>query len=298
MIDCRRNAFSLVELSIVLVILGLLVGGVLSGKSLIHAAEIKSTIGQVDSIKVASRAFRDKYFYLPGDLPTADATRLNFGQNDWGAGNGNGVIDRGSSQSFAAGEGNLFFVHAAQAGMLAGNYIVLRNNQDTQTNGRQVSEYIPQAKLGGGNFYLYTWYGGPDPSHPGGTSWGNDGINYISLANVHRYCSYNDCGTWGGNGTLPTIDAFNIDSKVDDGKPQSGHVQAFYLQYNRAGEWAGAEYGGGIPAGMHTFNSPLPSTAANAASALNCYDNGGSAGTAQSYTVSRDNNTCALSFKM
>lgn len=65
------NAFSLVELSIVLVILGLLVGGILTGRSLIRASEIRSVLTEREKYFIAVTAFRDKYFYMPGDLPNA-----------------------------------------------------------------------------------------------------------------------------------------------------------------------------------------------------------------------------------
>ena len=65
------GGFSLLELSIVLVILGLLAGGVLSGKSLIRAAELRTIGTERDRFRTAMYAFRDKYFMLPGDISNA-----------------------------------------------------------------------------------------------------------------------------------------------------------------------------------------------------------------------------------
>jgi prepilin-type N-terminal cleavage/methylation domain-containing protein len=67
----KRRAFSLVELSIVLVILGLLVGGILSGQSLIRASELRTIVEQHQGFVSAVNAFREKYNGLPGDLPSA-----------------------------------------------------------------------------------------------------------------------------------------------------------------------------------------------------------------------------------
>lgn len=64
-------AFSLVELSIVLVILGLLVGGVVAGQSLIRAAELRSVSTDYQRFLTATLTFRDKYFALPGDFTMA-----------------------------------------------------------------------------------------------------------------------------------------------------------------------------------------------------------------------------------
>lgn len=68
-----KNGFSLVELSIVLVIVGLLVGGVLAGKSLIRAAELRSVSTDYERYRTATSAFRDKYFGLPGDITNASS---------------------------------------------------------------------------------------------------------------------------------------------------------------------------------------------------------------------------------
>ena len=66
-----RYGFSLVELSIVLVILGLLVGGVLTGQSLIRAAELRSVSTEYSRYVASVHTFRDKYFALPGDMTNA-----------------------------------------------------------------------------------------------------------------------------------------------------------------------------------------------------------------------------------
>src|SRR3569833_319215 len=66
-----KAAFTLVELSIVLVILGLLDGGVHTGQSLIRAAELRSVTTQYQRFLTAVQTFRDKYFALPGDMTNA-----------------------------------------------------------------------------------------------------------------------------------------------------------------------------------------------------------------------------------
>ncbi len=70
-IPANTRAFSLVELAIVLVILGLLAGGVLSGRSLIRASELRSISTQYQQYVTAANSFRGKYFFFPGDMPNA-----------------------------------------------------------------------------------------------------------------------------------------------------------------------------------------------------------------------------------
>ena len=67
------KAFTLIELSVVLVIIGLIVGGVLVGQDLIHAATIRATITQKERFSTAANTFRTKFGDVPGSLvnPTA-----------------------------------------------------------------------------------------------------------------------------------------------------------------------------------------------------------------------------------
>ena len=127
----HRHAFSLVELSIVLVILGLLVGGILAGQSLIRAAELRSITSQYAQYIAAVGAFRDKYFALPGDFtkatdfwtaadvdPATCRTAVGTGTATCN-GNGNGVI-----ASFTLGVDEHFraWQHLANAGLIEGTY--------------------------------------------------------------------------------------------------------------------------------------------------------------------------------
>ena len=64
-----KKGFTLVELSIVLVIIGLLIGGLLVGQSMIRTAKMGAFIRQIGQFDIAVSNFRTKYGYLPGDSP-------------------------------------------------------------------------------------------------------------------------------------------------------------------------------------------------------------------------------------
>lgn len=70
-----NKAFTLVELSIVIVIIGLLVGGVLTRQELIYQAKIRAQIKQLDSYDADGLTFKSKYGFIPGDVPSAIAAR-------------------------------------------------------------------------------------------------------------------------------------------------------------------------------------------------------------------------------
>ncbi len=91
------QGFTLVELAIVLVVIGLIAGGVLVGRDLINAAGVRAQVGQIEKYQTAVNAFRLKYNGLPGDLLASDAVQLGFVARAGGAsdGDGNGLIEGG-----------------------------------------------------------------------------------------------------------------------------------------------------------------------------------------------------------
>ena len=85
------RGFTLIEIAIVLVIIGLLLGGVLKGQELITGARVRNLIAQQDGIKAAFFGFQDRFRALPGDYSGA-GTGLNCSGGCPG-GNGNGRIE-------------------------------------------------------------------------------------------------------------------------------------------------------------------------------------------------------------
>lgn len=91
----HTSGFTLIELSIVLVIIGLIVGGILTGRDLVSAAAMRSQIAQIERYHQASTTFREKYGYLPGDVAAVEAQRFGFAARGpyAGQGDGNGIIE-------------------------------------------------------------------------------------------------------------------------------------------------------------------------------------------------------------
>jgi prepilin-type N-terminal cleavage/methylation domain-containing protein len=110
----RQKGFTLVEIAIVLVIMGIILGAVLKGQELIHNAKVKRVQSQIQELMAAVYTYYDKYGYYPGDDPSA-STR-------WSAtdGNGNGYIDGGYCDS-ASEESCLLWSHLRYANIISGN---------------------------------------------------------------------------------------------------------------------------------------------------------------------------------
>jgi prepilin-type N-terminal cleavage/methylation domain-containing protein len=99
----RKNAFTLIELSIVLVIIGLVIGGVLVGQELIKSAQIRSQVSQIQDLETQINTFRLKYNCLPGDCTNAtDVFGTTFAGNTIYNGDGNGLI-LSQASSYIAG---------------------------------------------------------------------------------------------------------------------------------------------------------------------------------------------------
>src|SRR5438046_6702163 len=95
----RETGFTLIEIAIVLVIIGLLLGGVLKGQELITGARVRNLISQQDGIKAAFFGFQDRYRALPGDYASA-GTNINCTPL-CANGNGNGRIEDGATGTVA-----------------------------------------------------------------------------------------------------------------------------------------------------------------------------------------------------
>lgn len=115
----RQQGFTLIEIAIVLVIMGLLIGGVLKGQEMITNAKVGKLENDFKGISAAVLAYQDRYDVLPGDDPLA-ATRFPGMWTAADNGNGNGVIAGAWNSTNNANESRLVWKHLRGAGFLKG----------------------------------------------------------------------------------------------------------------------------------------------------------------------------------
>jgi prepilin-type N-terminal cleavage/methylation domain-containing protein len=184
----RQRGFTLVEIAIVLVVIGLLLGAILKGQELIDNSRAKNAINEVNGIKAAYNGYIDRYKRVPGDdgpLATLTARGGNWAAVT-AAGNNNGQLAVTAAQTFTAGgEAAAFFQHLRAAGFLTGDV------------GAIGAAALPRNAFGG--------------------------LTGITNAAVHGFTqpTLMVC-----QGSVPGKAAATIDAQTDDGNPATGNVRA------------------------------------------------------------------------
>jgi len=217
--NSKQQGFTLIELSILMIIVGLIIAGILSGKDLITNSQIRAVILQDKQFDQAVSAFKDQYGGLPGDYLPADGTAgVNFTLNGKSVTAGNGdsqVTDGGASTSgYAKPTGELFWFWAD---LLAGNYIgtQISTTMPTLASLKSLSaaqiynlQLFPQSKLGRNSVWVAFNVGAIPYYQLGAIS--TDANSYMVSAET----------------ALTPFEASSIDTKIDDGFGDNGVVQA------------------------------------------------------------------------
>lgn len=185
--------FTLIEIAIVLVIIGLLLGGVLQGQQLIENSRVRSATNDINGIAAGAFSYQDRYGRLPGDDPGAtDERGSSWPRTDGNAGDGNGVIEGTLAETFSPAAGSevaYFFQDLRSAGFI---------NGDPSLSGTQA---LPQNPFGG----LTSITNEPVMAPADGSALGG-----------MKVCMSNVTGSA----------AAALDNQLDDGVPGSGRFRA------------------------------------------------------------------------
>lgn len=216
-----KQGFSLVELAIVLSIIGLLVGGILTGQSLIRSAELRSVTAELQTYKSAVKIFRDKHLGLPGDFPHATdmwGSMTNCGvANPSGTGtqtcdgDGSNSLNQAPASSQTA-EYYTFWQHLANAGLIKGQYTGISGSGSSYN--AVIDENSPASALS-----LAGW----SVSHYDVLAGTSNDYGY-RFSDHLMFGGQKTTGTTGG--VLTPEETWSIDKKIDDGMSGLGNVIA------------------------------------------------------------------------
>lgn len=196
------RGFTLVEMAIVLVIVGLILGGVFKGQALVDSARVRSISTEIDGIRTAWLSFQDRYRSIPGDFSKApmqiDSAAV--------AGDGNGRID-GSSERAGVWQ------QLSLAGFISGNYDGSQASVGSSTDVNCGPHTCPQNPFSG--YYKISYSAqAADADNP---------ANEIYTGNQ-----------------IPVNILSQLDARMDDGKANSGRFRvhrAFAASCTRNGDW-------------------------------------------------------------
>jgi len=189
----NNRGFTLIEIAIVLVVIGLLLGGVLKGQELITGAKVRSLIAQQDGIKAAFFGFQDRFRALPGDYGAASSNiNCSGGCPD---GDADGRIEKGGGGT--PHEEIYIWAHLSGAGFLNGSYTATSGVSGITDDNTPKSPYGTHLEF----------------SHDGVYGTGTPGTPGPLKHNLKT-----------GN-QIPVEILAEIDRKIDDGRPDSGTFQ-------------------------------------------------------------------------
>lgn len=245
-----NKAFTLVELAIVIVIIGLIVAGVLAGQGLVQQAQLRSIISEQDQIKVALQNFRLIYDAEPGDFDDA-YTYWNCGASEEECnGNGDGLIQtnkpsvgvnmQNNDKNYQLASMALGFNLVAAAPSSAPLPYGQIEGSGTDNEGFRAWQHLNAAGLFPGNF-------------SGISLDANDSLvdnpNYMQIGANVPASKFNGAGLSFGTPGYITISgdsnpiniyespifsekqAYSIDAKIDDGRPYFGSVGTYCAGY-------------------------------------------------------------------
>ena len=238
----KRHGFTLLEMGIVLAISALLVAGVISAQTMGRTAKLKNMLSEYDSYVKAIAEFQDKYHALPGDMTGVDkyspqdmwgtdpcgcpcansttktaATCNGDGNGDIGNSTAEGVVTSNNGATPASYEWFRAWQHLSNAGFISGTFTGTPGPGGV--NEATLGVNVPASAVTGAGWSLLYFL---LPTAIDGPLWPDQ---YGHLLTLGRPVSGDF--TWGP--ALTSAEAFNIDTKMDDGKPGTGRIRAFRM---------------------------------------------------------------------
>ena len=191
-----QRGFTLVEIAIVLVMIGMLLGGILKGRELINSARVRNLADMNAGVQAAYYGFIDRYRQVPGDMRAAAAASAIGDAAITVGGNANGQVDAGNWR-----EASALWMHLTRARLLQGSY-----DGGARSAGRyRVATVAPQNAFNGYMLLGQT----RDYSTPGGAP---NATQPVRLGFV-----------LGDN--IPVDVARELDLKIDDQRPLTGALR-------------------------------------------------------------------------
>jgi len=236
---CRHNAsrgFTLLEMAVVMVIVGLIIGGIFAAQSMIRSSHLQNMLGEYDAHVKAIKEFQDKYLSLPGDMSGNIGARP---EDMWGAdtscpatastatphiatcnGDGNGSIGTSDFSGNLSDSREWFraWQHLSNAGFMPTPFSGTPGSGGA-TEAR-IGINVPASNVSGAGWTVYFY----SLTTTNAFLWGDQYGHVLSLG-----------GFAASDRTLAPVlspsEALAVDQKIDDGYPGMGIVRAYRTAY-------------------------------------------------------------------
>lgn len=208
-----KKGFTLIEISIVLIIIGLVIGGIIIGQDLVASSRIRATVSQYEQFQSAANTFKLKYAYLPGDLPNAAAYGFTAATTGTFVRAGDGLLQSSNGvmqwSYYGPGQETTQFWRQLSVSNLIDVAIADPGSGTINPSAPNPATYFPQAKIGGQNYWLVNT---------------DNKVNFYTMFGLSAASS-----PYSTTAALPNITAYALDTKIDDGMPNRGKVRGLIL---------------------------------------------------------------------
>ncbi|MCE3233138.1 MAG: prepilin-type N-terminal cleavage/methylation protein [Rickettsiaceae bacterium] len=213
----KQKGFTLAELSISIVIISVIMGGVISATNIMRTARLKIIIKEAREYQAAFDRFKDKFKYYPGDFPS--------GGSFWGK----DCNDTPTGTDLCSGDGN-FKIRDGANDALTGTsetFVAWRHLQRSSVLPGSLSGLKGTGNNCPGNGDTCAVVGMNVPK----SSWDNATGYYIlsGTSEIGLFLGGQVADSWNNKGVLKPEDSQNIDLKIDDGDPINGYFRASFI---------------------------------------------------------------------
>lgn len=201
----RLHAFSLLEMAVVILVLGLLIGTVATGQSVLHSSRVRSAMKEMDTYKQAISQFKTKYQATPGDF--VGASNIWAGVSN---GDGDGRVIVYASSVPTPNEQYLVWQHLSKAHLIDADFT---GAAGTSTSGKVAGENVPESSLTGAGWELFF-----NNSYDAG---GGRTMSFSTTPYNHMLMLFEPSEA---ANVIRAGDALIIDTKMDDGDARTGNI--------------------------------------------------------------------------